>query len=98
MALTITLTTPITLNGVKTNKLVMREPTVGDELDLRKLVKDDAERELAMFARLSECAPDDLRKMTLKDFSRVQKGYFRLMADDETATGDVVGSVAPAGN
>lgn len=94
MKLRIKLASPIEINSVTTDTLVMREPTVGDQLDLDKLAKNEAERELVMFARLTDCAPDDLKKLTLRDLDRVQKAYLRLVADDGVAIDTVVEVVA----
>jgi hypothetical protein len=78
----IKLKTAIQLNNVQVNQLVLREPTVGDQLDVQALGKTDAEREQLMFARLCDCAPDDLRQLTLRDYKKLQDAYFRLLTDD----------------
>ncbi|STQ91722.1 phage tail assembly protein [Iodobacter fluviatilis] len=79
---TIKLSTAIKLNDVLVNQLQLREPTVGDQLDVQVLGKSDAEREQLMFARLCDCAPNDLRQLTLRDYKKLQDAYFRLLSDD----------------
>ena len=36
-----------------------------------------------LFASLAEVGVKDLEGLTLKDYSRLQTGYFRLVQDDE---------------
>lgn len=85
MKIQIRLDTPIDINGVKSNTIVLREPTVGDSLDIQKLApSDEDQREVLMLARLAEVSPEDLKQMSMKDFRRVQKGYLRLVADGES--------------
>ena len=91
MKIKVTLTTPIEINGVKTNTLILREPMVGDSLDVQKLAPDDDDqREVLMLARLADVSPEDLKRMGMRDFRRVQKGYLRLVAPGE---GDDAGIV-----
>lgn len=44
---------------------------------------DDEQRELNLFASLAEMGVRDLEGLSLKDYSRLQAGYFRLVRDDE---------------
>ena len=84
MKIKIKLATPIEINGVKTDTIILREPTVGDSLDVHKLEpNDDDLREVLMLARLAEVSPEDLKRMSMKDFRRLQKGYLRLVAVGE---------------
>ncbi len=84
MKIKIKLATPIEINGVKTDTIVLREPTVGDSLDVQKLApNDDDQREVLMLARLADISPEDLKRMGMKDFRRMQKGYLRLVAVGE---------------
>lgn len=86
----ITLSSPIEINGVKADTLYMREPTVGDQLDADKLHDDAGQRELYMFSRVCECAPDDLRRLTLRDLGRLQKAWLRLVGEPERDSGVAV--------
>ncbi|MCG9107774.1 phage tail assembly protein, partial [Laribacter hongkongensis] len=56
----ITLKKPIQLNGITVNQLRMREPTLGDQLDVNQLAKSNEEREIMMLSRLCDCAHTDL--------------------------------------
>ncbi|WP_047238340.1 phage tail assembly protein [Chromobacterium subtsugae] len=85
---TVKLTSAITLNGVKTDTMTMREPTVGDQLSARKVAgADDGEYELHMFASVLGCAPSDLHQLTMFDYAELQKAWFRLVSRDESAGG-----------
>ena len=44
---------------------------------------DEEQRELNLFANLAEVGVKDLEGMALKDYTRLQTGYFRLVQDDE---------------
>lgn len=62
-------------SGTDTNHLVMREPTVEDQIVHDELRGSDAVREVTMFANLCEVAPADVRKLTLKNYRRLQEAY-----------------------
>lgn len=55
--------------------LRMREPTVEDQLAIDKVKDGDAAKELSLFANLCEITPADLRKLTLRDYRRVQAAF-----------------------
>ncbi|EJT83053.1 hypothetical protein PPS11_40405 [Pseudomonas putida S11] len=44
---------------------------------------DDEQRELNLFASLAEVSAKDLEGMALKDYTRLQTAYFRLVQDDD---------------
>lgn len=81
---TVTLSKPTEANGVQVDKLTLRAPTVRD---LRAAQQtggaDDEQRELNLFASLAEVGAKDLEGLTLRDYTRLQTGYFRLVQDDE---------------
>lgn len=81
---TITLSTPSMLNGVKLDKITMRSPTVRE---VRKCQQAHPNDELAvdtmLFASLAEIGTEDLMGLTLKDYQRVKTGYFRMVDEDE---------------
>ena len=80
---TIRLSRPTAMNGVQQDKIALRIPTVGDLRAAAKLSRDDKEyQEIVLFASLAECAPADIEKLSVRDYNRVQEGYFRLIADD----------------
>lgn len=71
----IKLTSPLTIAGAEVKALRMREPTVADQLASEETKGTDAAREIAMFANLCEVAPDDIKRLTLKDYRAVQKAF-----------------------
>lgn len=81
---TVTLSKPTELNGVQTDKLSLRSPTVRDIRAAQNTGGDDDEqRELNLFASLAEIGVKDLEGLALKDYTRLQAGYFRLVQDDD---------------
>ncbi|MFJ4154181.1 phage tail assembly protein [Pseudomonas sp. NPDC089752] len=71
-------------NGVQVDSLSLRAPTVRDIRNAQAGGSgDDEQRELNLFASLAEVAIKDLEGLALKDYSRLQAGYFRLVQDDE---------------
>ncbi|AZC23237.1 phage tail assembly protein [Pseudomonas sessilinigenes] len=80
----VTLTKAVELNGVQCDKVTLRAPTVRDVRAASTAAGgDDEQRELALFASLAQVGSKDLEGMTLKDYQRLQAGYFRLVQDDE---------------
>ncbi|MDR5887570.1 phage tail assembly protein [Vreelandella janggokensis] len=72
----ITLNRPVTLaSGSEANTLRMREPTVDDQIVSDEMKGSDGIREVTLFANLCEIAPDDIRRLKLKDYKRVQEAY-----------------------
>lgn len=71
----ITLSRPMTIAGVGTSTLRMREPTVGDQDAMLAMSDKQAEREKFMFATLCGLAPADLTPMSLRDYARLQDAY-----------------------
>lgn len=85
-SVSVKLSKPVGLNGVLSDTIVMREPTIGDMRKTAKLAKDDAgAQEIFLFANLAGCSPQDIEQLSVKDYSRLQEGYFRLVRDDEDA-------------
>ena len=81
---TITLRYPTELNHVKTDKLVMRAPTIRDVRAANAVSGGDAEkRELQLFSSLTEIPTGDLEGLKVVDYTRVQEGYFRLVDEGE---------------
>jgi len=70
-------------NGVQVDSLSLRAPTVRDLRAAQSGSGDDETRELNLFASLAEVGTKDLEGLALKDYSRLQTGYFRLVQDDE---------------
>ncbi|OBZ25485.1 hypothetical protein BS643_12625 [Pseudomonas protegens] len=80
----VTLTKAVEMNGVVCDKVTLRAPTVRDVRAANTAAGgDDEQRELMLFASLAGVGSKDLEGMTLKDYQRLQAGYFRLVQDDE---------------
>lgn len=71
----------VEMNGVKQNQVIMREPTIGDVRLAKKQGKNDEDTEFYLFASLIGCSPNEVEKFKLKDYSRLQEGYFRLVRE-----------------
>lgn len=80
----VALTRPSEANGIKVDSLSLRSPTVRDIRAAQSAGSgDDEQRELNLFASLAEVGIKDLEGLALKDYGRLQAGYFRLVQDDE---------------
>ncbi|MCF9017335.1 phage tail assembly protein [Pseudomonas syringae] len=78
------LTKPAEVNSVQVDTITMRAPTVRDVRTAQAASNGDEEqRELNLFATLAQMGVGDLEGLSLKDYSRLQAGYFRLVRDDE---------------
>lgn len=79
----ITLSKPKEQDGVQVDKLLLRSPTVGEYRKADKAAGGDpAEREALLFACLCDISVQDLEKLELLDYRRLQEGYFRLVPLD----------------
>ncbi|WP_350649082.1 phage tail assembly protein [Pseudomonas sp. HY13-MNA-CIBAN-0226] len=79
----ITLSSPIAINDVKTDQLVLRSPTIREVRAATRAGGDDEEqRELILFASLSDAGQKDLEGLSVRDYKRVQTAYFRLVRED----------------
>lgn len=80
---TITLSTKTSLNSVTQDRITLTSPTV-------KLVRacqkqagdDDSLLDDILFSSLASVGLADIQSLTVKDYNRVQKGYFRLVEED----------------
>lgn len=75
----ITLSRPLNIAGANVTVLRMREPTVADQEIASELNGSDAAREIQTFANLCEQAPDDIRRLPLKDYKRLQDAYVNFI-------------------
>ncbi|UMY64035.1 phage tail assembly protein [Pseudomonas sp. LS.1a] len=81
---TITLTKPTEMNGIKLDTITLRAPTVRDiRVSTQTGGDDDEQRELNLFASLAEVSAKDLEGLTYKDYNRVAAGYSFLVREDE---------------
>lgn len=79
----ITLSKPSQINGVQTDRLTMRAPTVRDVRASNATSNgDDEQREMTLFASLTQSGQGDLEGLKLTDYQRLQAAYFRLVQDD----------------
>ena len=71
----IELTHSIEIDGAKVNVIQLRRPKVRDMLSVEKSVDNDAEKEIQLFANLSELSPDNLLELDMADYAKLQKAY-----------------------
>lgn len=64
---------PINIDGTEIKKILMREPTVGDQLFATKSGGSDADQEITLIANLCEVTPADIHKLSLRDYNQVRK-------------------------
>ncbi len=74
------LTRPLEIDGAQVKKLRMREPTVADQLASEEMKGGEAAKEIAMLANLCEVTPDDIKRLTLKDYKKVQAAFLGFIA------------------
>lgn len=75
MAEKITLKEPVTVAGQEYKTLELRSPKVRDMITANKAAKDDANREVALFANLCEVEPAVIEELSLADYRRLQEAY-----------------------
>ena len=56
-----------------------REPTVGDQLVADEMKGSEAAKEIATLANLCQVAPDDIKRLTLKDYKRLQAAFLGFL-------------------
>lgn len=71
--------TGISISGVKTKTVRMREPTVADQESAAAIQGNDATREIVTFANLCQVTPDEIRALTMRDYKRLQEGYLAFI-------------------
>lgn len=69
------LSRPMSIDGAQVKALRMREPTVADQLASEEMKGSDSAKEIAMLANLCEVAPDDIKRLTLKDYKKLQGAF-----------------------
>lgn len=75
----ITLSRPADIAGAKVSVVRMREPTVGDQELASEMTGSEATREITVLANLCELAPDDIRKLPMRDYKRLQTAYLGFL-------------------
>lgn len=76
----IELSSALEIDGAQIKSVRMREPTVGDQLASDEVKGSDAAKEIAMFANLCEIAPADIKRLTLRDYRKLQQAYTDFLA------------------
>ena len=77
---TIKLSFPIQINGVKTDRLVMRRPKLKDIRNASKVAGNNTEeQEVRLFSFLTDCAPNDLEELDYADYGRLQETFQRMV-------------------
>lgn len=71
----IELETGVDIDGTKVKALTMREPTVADQLAASEVKGSNAQQEITLIANLCEITPDDVKKLTLRDYRKVQEAF-----------------------
>lgn len=61
--------------GAAVRALTMREPTVADQIAVGAMKGDDATKEVALFANLCTVTPDEIKGLTMRDYTRLQAAY-----------------------
>lgn len=74
-SITVTLEKGVKVDGATIKALTMREPTVEDQLTAQEATKSAGRAEVAVIANLCEVAPNDIARLTLRDYGRVQEAY-----------------------
>ena len=78
----IELSFPIKVNGIMTDRLAMRRMLTKDQRVAMRLSKgDEAEFEIILFSRLTDCAINDLEELDFADYRKLQKAFLRISAD-----------------
>lgn len=80
MTETVKLSFPVTINGVSTDRLVMRRPKLKDIRNASKVAgKDEEEQEIRLFSLLTDCAPSDLEELDYADYGKLQETFQRMV-------------------
>lgn len=81
---TVTLSKPSELNGIKVDTITLRAPTVRDmRISTQTGGDSDEQREMNLFASLAEVGVKDLESLLYKDYNRISTGYTFLVRESE---------------
>lgn len=76
MTETVKLSIPIQINGVTTDRLVMRRAKLKDIRNASKIAGEDLEeQEIRLFSILTDCAPSDLEELDYADYGKLQSVF-----------------------
>lgn len=76
----IALSRSIEIDGAKISTLRLREPTVADQLAADEYKGGDAAKEIFTMANLCQVAPNDLKKLTLRDYKKLQEAFLGFIS------------------
>lgn len=76
----IELSRPLTIDGSEIKVIRMREPKVEDQLAAEEVKGSASAQEIQMFANLCEIAPADIKRLTLRDYKKLQVAYVGFIA------------------
>lgn len=71
----VTLNTPLDIGGTKVTVIRMREPTVNDQLIMDEREGTEVQLELALISDLCKLTEENLRKLSMRDYKRLQVGF-----------------------
>ena len=77
---TIKLKHPIEVDGIEVQQVTMRRPKVRDMIAAEKGAGGDAEKELRMFANLSEITPQTIEELDMVDYKAMQDAYVDFLS------------------
>lgn len=81
---TVTLAYKANVGGVVVDKLSMRAPSVKDMEAAKAASGGEMDKlEKNLFCSLVMASADELTALKIKDYNRLQAGYFRLVEDDD---------------
>lgn len=66
---------PLTIDGTDVTTLRMREPTVQDQLTASEIKGGPAQQEITMIANLCEISLDDVKRLPLRDYKKLQEAF-----------------------
>ena len=73
------LSRPMSIDGAQVKALRMREPTVADQLASDEMKGGEAAKEITMLANLCEVSPDDIKRLTLRDYKKLQGAFMGFL-------------------
>lgn len=73
-SITVKLASGMNLDGAKVMEVTMREPTVDDQMNVQGQ-GTEAEQEVKLIANLCMVTPQDIRSLTLRDYTKVKAAF-----------------------
>lgn len=70
---------PIEFEGKKIEKLELRRPKVKDLRDVSQKAKDDTEKELLLFAKLTGQPVELIEELDIADYKQLQDAYMSFL-------------------